>query len=734
VCKHGPKGVVRPRVALSCFVTKGSTKVLRRTKGGDGPGMGLDHGVVFAGSTGAARHVCRVTAANGPVSEAGAEDDGANGDLPSGKNSDDDLLNMMQSVSGTLQRKLESMRVQLDDAVEARNALEMELEKEREHAKAQVEQAIQDTSKTMSEEIERLKSELSTTKSSLSAELEASKLEASNTKEFLEEQLSATKVELESYQEACADLNTDLTKFKKHYDTVAVSAALEAEKRVTTQLKEESAGRVKGLKKDLKETRAAMEAAKAEVAEAWAQAELRVAEEVAASVESATHETELTAQEAAMMAAAATKRADWVQSKLIHQGQLVNSVQSAHEQRTAALETLLDAQQSIEALNLEMLTLQERMSSAEARAAESDARAATAERSVEERVRLQVSKAEQALAAAVRDRDLAVRGFEEGKEAAAATIHALTLRAEAAENQLQWQAELLERTGAAEGAREAAQSEAQAAHAEVVACREEIAQLRAEHAAARQEATKVGSELATLQAVLESRSQEMLVRIKESEDRAAELTVAMEEDQYKHTKQSNAAVKAAKISLEVAEKKRLLSAERMERNVVALRTALARSANSLRAWRAEAGAADERAAYLEARLASLPAAPAAAPGLKNNIVPKAKGGARGRVEPVPLAEAYANHKLAPAAADHSGRIANNLNGMELRRVLARGPRVEEGAVEVAHECEEEVVAGLTEEHRQGLYTREALDFRTACGILLHGPNEHHGPTDHHEHH
>ena len=39
------------------------------------------------------------------------------------------------------------------------------------------------------------------------------------------------------------------------------------------------------------------------------------------------------------------------------------------------------------------------------------------------------------------------------------------------------------------------------------------------------------------------------------------------------------------------------------------------------------------------------------------------------------------------------------------------------------------VAGLTEEHREGLYTREALDFRAACGILIHDPDHEGTPMD-----
>eukprot|EP00976_Prorocentrum_cordatum_P071077 1180173-Prorocentrum_minimum.AAC.2 len=105
------------------------------------------------------------------------------------------------------------------------------------------------------------------------------------------------------------------------------------------------------------------------------------------------------------------------------------------------------------------------------------------------------------------------------------------------------------------------------------------------------------------------------------------------------------------------------------RNVLALRAALAGSANSLRVWRATANAADERAAWLERRLAAATAggsgvgADETAKGVswKNNIVHKGAGGGAA-ADMVPLAEAYARHKLTPANTDHTGRLANNLNG------------------------------------------------------------------------
>eukprot|EP00959_Pyramimonas_sp_CCMP1952_P361774 7576586-Pyramimonas_sp.AAC.1 len=135
--KHSPHGAVRHRLSINCFTAKGSTKVLRRARLGGGLSR-LDRGEVLAEGSGkpgasgffaglASRHVCRVTSpANESVPGSSADRELNGAELNGAElNGDDDVLDMMQSVSGTLQRKMETMRTRLEEAVEARNKLEV---------------------------------------------------------------------------------------------------------------------------------------------------------------------------------------------------------------------------------------------------------------------------------------------------------------------------------------------------------------------------------------------------------------------------------------------------------------------------------------------------------------------------------------------------------------------------------------------------------------------------------
>jgi len=608
----------------------------------------------------------------------------------------------MQNMAGTMQNKLITAQALLDEAIDAKVTLTRELQETQEAAKEELENTKVQLRAQAEEELAKLKQEHKELSDTLKAEMAELKQKATVTQNELEASLKSTQTELKSSEQENSSLKSKVETLEKNFDAAAAGATLQVERQMIAAAKKVNKESLLDMEETIRSLKLKLAEAETQAAEAMSQAELRLAEEVSNAVSEATMEAELLATEASMAADSASQRAASVELFLQHQTTLIKSVSRANHERSVALEALETAQQNIEALENQKNILQDKMSEAEAKSASAEARAATAEQNAEKRSVKLVEEAQHALKVATKDRDEAVKATLAAKQAAESAIEALTKRAESAEHQLQWQADVLARCDKAESAMREAELKAQALMEEVQTLKTEVESLRASQAESSQRAVELDAELQAAQSHLDDRIEKAEVRVQDIEKQSMETVETIETNTSKKLDNAKTEIEQITAALEMSKQKLGMHDVNSERNILALRKALATTSSAIDTWK-------QRAVKAETHLQTM-----------RRIVDQGKAG----VSSTSVSPGNSHPDWTKTYMETfddtfrdmmtGGRALRYLSGTERRQLLARGPRVENS--------QDSVSMGSTwdmteDEGDDMLYTREVRDFGVAAGIV-----------------
>eukprot|EP00238_Polyblepharides_amylifera_P000459 CAMPEP_0196572760 /NCGR_PEP_ID=MMETSP1081-20130531/2747_1 /TAXON_ID=36882 /ORGANISM="Pyramimonas amylifera, Strain CCMP720" /LENGTH=631 /DNA_ID=CAMNT_0041890185 /DNA_START=633 /DNA_END=2528 /DNA_ORIENTATION=- len=610
-----------------------------------------------------------------------------------------DMFTSMQNMAGKMQKKLETVGTMLNEANKARQLVEAKLVKTQEDAKNE----LAATKAADAAELERLKQklegELEDTKQLYEGRLDDLRERAMSQENTLKAAISKLEGELNISVGETEGLRNDLEELVANFDTAAASATITVEKRLAAAAKATKDAKAEKMEAEIMALKSSLLAAETKAAEAMSDAELRLVDEVSTAVSEATNETELMAVEASVAAEAASKRALSVEKQLQHQAMLLKTVRTSRESENSALKALENSQQQVLALTNETSVLQDKMREAQTKARTATARADESERFMEQKTKGLVQRAERAMEVALRDRDQAVKAANEAQTSSRSTITALTKRAEAAEGQLLWQEEVLARCAEAEAAHKEALASLLALEDEQARLKNQLSQLEAEKTLLEQDAAKLLAELQSLQELIEERVAAAELRAEEAVTMSA-ATVATTEANSKLQRESDLAkVEELESALETAKQKGTISQEASGRNIAALRKALSTVSACADSWRMRAQVAEERVEVLRTTLdVSEKRSP------KKEIQPSETG------LPKSFMEVFQENQDQTSG---DGRMSQNCAPSELRKILAKGPRVEDSSQKFKGD-------GWSNDNmnKDDLYTRETLDFKSAAGIVL----------------
>ena len=457
-------------------------------------------------------------------------------------------------------------------------------------------------------------------------------------------------------------LQAETSKFKKVAEQAVLEASKRAEAALLKQIKKLEDDRKDSGKKELQQAKARVK----ELEEQLSKAQLASQKETVAAIKAA--EADASSASGAELdvakrtAKAAESRAAAAESQLRSQEALFEQLSSLLKDKQAAEATVGMLEQERRALQEEAAVLRAGAAAASEKATESLAKARAADSSLAERVRATLAAAEACVGTADTVKQETDRAAASSAEVAAAVVAAAEKRAVAAEAALMRQQELLDmvaegsaRTQAAEVALVESAQRISALQGEVQALRE---QQKASDALAATAAGRAQAAEASISQKVASSQAAAAERVQMAEAQLAAASEALALQQAASSAEIAALTASAKAStLQAAV--RLRATDRLQRG---MQEALETSERSAAAWRRRADGAAQALAWLQAEVeagggSSALAAPSSFP---------ADGGSDGS-------------SLVPAP--FRGRLRAALGGAELRRVLAKGPRVPKEAEE-----------------------------------------------------
>jgi len=601
---------------------------------------------------------------------------------------DADLLSAMQTMAGTMQRKLNSLNKVLDEANKAKARLEEELSLERSAAKetrAQLEAELADVEREvnrlrelrqgLNDEVASLRSSLTYTESKLQDMSDLKKqveVTLINEREAIERTLT---MELQGVQQQMKNM-------KREFDNEVVSAVTEVEERTVRAKKQLDNSQLRAAKQTIQELKTELSEAIREVTTAQSSAEVRVNSEVAAMKNAEQDETQMLAMEAQMAADAAVKRAMVAEMQLKHQKQLMEVLKRLQADKAKALEDMEEMKHIKNELDHKVTILMNELEESRKRMIEAEACASSASAAVEEKSARIVQDIQDKLTVVIQERDAALSLANAKAEAAAAA----TKRAEAAEVALRQQDDVIERCMITSEAEETARVEA-------IGLKEKIATLEGQLTVLSSQEQQSMQKALDLQAELEALNTTMATRIADIQHEAAE-QINVADENMKHledamtlkNQQVEAECMSMKTAAELANARLMKNQETSQRNMDALRSAVALMNENLHMWRDRALAAEDQVAKLERSM--------------SEMTTSVNG--KGTSEDVQLTG--------------GGRVQRSLSGKALRRLIAAGPRRADDEVDCSDATAEDASVIGDEDVGGNLYNTPADDFATAIGM------------------
>ncbi|KAK3263236.1 hypothetical protein CYMTET_27948 [Cymbomonas tetramitiformis] len=590
-----------------------------------------------------------------------------------------DALQLMQTMAQSMQGKLESVGSQLEAALEAKEKLEEELERQRKEAlraRQAFELDIDSINRRKDEERTRLASEfenkIAQTKAQQEKDLAFMSSRFENERAQINEESFAVQQSLQG----------EIEKLIRNLESTNALAVLEVERTFASASKSKERELLEQANQRIRDLQVKLDLASSESADSLIEAEERVTLEVSSAVAEATEYTELMAIEAQMAAEVAAKRSRAVEYKLYKQTELVEKVQNSQALAAATAKKLEDSEYHVQALQTEIKELRKKMSVAESLAMESKALAEQSELLLEERTARTLQESEARVQSAEQDRDAAIRASHEAREAARMAVEAAIKRAEVAEAQLQWQEEVVRRCTKAE-------SQESALRALSLKQDEDLATLQSQIQSLGDENARLSALTVQLTAQLQTSEDSLETRVRSAESLAEEKVASADaylkdaENTFQlQSETAHAEVENLQFALKATTQKLAQSNKASVRNQTALRKAITDASISAKRWRERAITAEETSSWTDD---------------SQRRPPSSAGKVQADMDPE---QAFA------MMASEKGRLALHVSGKERRRLMANGTRTEHAPRTVP-----------SDESCDSLVESDWKNFRSSAGIV-----------------